>query len=84
MHYPKKLMTIQELVAMGYSEYTLRDLVHRKGFPSRQFYKRGPWLIDTEEMEKYFDKHKMKNDRPENTTAKTLSKNRRDPSRPFG
>lgn len=55
MEYPKALMTISELVEMGYARRTLERNVHKPGFPARKAGqgKKAPWRIDTKEFEKW-------------------------------
>lgn len=54
MEYPKAIMSIAELKAMGYSETYLRRVVHSR-YASRvavQTKKNGKFMIKTEEFEK--------------------------------
>lgn len=55
MKYPKKLMSISELVDIGYARKTLSNWVNIKGFPSRKtgFSKNAKYKIDTDEFEKW-------------------------------
>lgn len=54
MTYPKAIMAITELEALGYSRYQLRNMVHIRG---QDFAFRLPggkkWYIDTEKFEKF-------------------------------
>lgn len=60
MQYPKPLMSIPELSAMGYPERDLRDLVHVSGFPARRLKKRGKWLIETARLDPWLEKRGLK------------------------
>lgn len=54
MQYPKQLMSISELVLLGYSRDYLKNIVHA---PGQKFATLTPgggkWQIDVEELERY-------------------------------
>lgn len=62
MEYEKKLMSITELVLLGYSRDVLNNWVHITDFPCRRTSPKGKWLIDTAKLEKWLSKHKLKKD----------------------
>ena len=57
MKYPKPIMTINELVELGYGRSYLNDLCHD---PEQRFATRsrngGRWYIDTEKLDAYLEK----------------------------
>lgn len=57
--YPKQIMTITELVEMGYPRRMLIRYVHIPGFPARRISpeKNSPWLIDTDKFSEWYDKY---------------------------
>lgn len=59
MHYPKPIMSITEMVALGFSKYELTCDCRAK---SQDFAVRTPggkkWRIDTEKYEKWRNEHK--------------------------
>lgn len=62
MVYTKSLMSITELVKLGYSRAVLNDWVHIYDFPALKTSPKGKWLIDTTKLEKWLLKHKLKKD----------------------
>ena len=56
--YPKRFMTINELVQQGFSQRELKEWVHRKGFPAMKGKsKNSPWKIDTARLEPWLIKN---------------------------
>lgn len=53
MKYPKLIMSITELTELGFSRDYLKRCTHIKGFPGTRTSKKGKWMIDTEEFEKW-------------------------------
>ena len=55
MEYPKALMTISELVKIGYTKRTLQRWVHIRGFPARKsgLGDKASWKIDTKAFEEW-------------------------------
>ncbi len=61
MAYPKKYMTISQLVKLGYSRTFLEESVYLKDFPAEKWGKKtSPWQIDTDALEIWKVKHGMK------------------------
>ena len=56
--YPKRWMTINELVDQGFSIRDLKQWVHIKGFPAMKGKaKNSPWKIDTIRLEPWLIKN---------------------------
>ena len=56
MSYPKPIMTIRELVELGYSEKALRDIFYSVGYPvafKEVNTKTSPIKFNTEQLEKH-------------------------------
>lgn len=62
--YPKRIMTITELVEMGYSKRMLRDMYHLKGYPyafKETKTKTCPIKVNTAYLDKYLEAMNLKN-----------------------
>lgn len=54
MQYPKKIMSISELIEMGFSRYDLYAYYHRRGQSyARKSPGNGKIMFDTEKFEKF-------------------------------
>ncbi len=53
MQYPKALMTITELVNLGYSRESLKNWVHITDFPAIRNSPRGNWKVDTSQLDNW-------------------------------
>lgn len=63
MQYPKPLMSITELVNLGYSRETLKKWVRIRDFPAIRNSPRGNWKIDTSKLNSWLvQKGLMKKD----------------------
>ena len=57
MEFPKQLMTIAELVPLGFSEYELRTIAQVAGYPvAIRMSATAPIKFDTAELQKYLEK----------------------------
>lgn len=58
MEYPKKIMSISELIELGYTRNMLRDFVH---IPGQRFAFKtqggGKWMFDVEAFEKFLKRN---------------------------
>lgn len=54
--YPKKFMTINELVKIGFSREELKKWVNAKDFPSMRSGKNGNWRINTDLLDAWLIK----------------------------
>lgn len=53
-NYPKRYMTIKELVPYGFSYYELKKFIEIKGFPAyKPPGKTSKWKIDTSKLDKW-------------------------------
>ncbi len=57
MSYPKKLMSITELTAIGFSREDLEKWVHQTDFPTFRSGTRGTWRINTDYLDAWLIKH---------------------------
>jgi hypothetical protein len=57
MNYPKRFMTITELVKLGLSREELKDWVHAKDFPSMRSGTNCTWRVDTNLLDAWMIKH---------------------------
>ena len=54
MEFPKQLMTISELIPLGFSEYELRTIAQKAGYPvAIRMSCTAPIKFDTAELQKY-------------------------------
>lgn len=58
MVYPKKIMSITELVALGFSRDELKRYTRISSCPATKTYGGGKWLFDTEKFEEWRNKRK--------------------------
>lgn len=60
MQYPKQLMSITELVEMGFSREALKQWVHIRGFPGYRNSPRGNWKVDTTRLDSWLERKGLK------------------------
>lgn len=51
--YPKRYMTIKELLPFGFSEWELKKYTKIRGFPAHKAGKTSPWKIDTSKLDNW-------------------------------
>lgn len=61
MVYPKPLMSISELVAMGYSRWDLRCYANAKGAPVRRTIGKGKVFYETDKLDDFIQKQQKIN-----------------------
>lgn len=58
MYFKKQIMSISELVEMGFPRDEIEGWVHRSGFPVITTQGKGKYLIDTTQLESWLKKNK--------------------------
>lgn len=48
-----QVMSITELIALGWNKYTLMQIAHSKGSPAFKTCGGGKWLFDVKKLEKF-------------------------------
>lgn len=51
--YPKRYMTIKELLPFGFSEWELKKYTKIRGFPAHKAGATAPWKIDTSKLDNW-------------------------------
>lgn len=51
VNYPKRYMTIKELLPYGFTSWELKKYTKMKGFPAHKAGSTSPWKIDTTKLD---------------------------------